>query len=83
MKQIREGDLEFVGWGLVGKPQDDILIVDTSGIARIDVTGYIAGDYWDGDTFLGPDPYGIVPIYRTRDGGRQFPDDAKRYPYYA
>lgn len=81
MKQIKEGNLEFAGWGIVGEPQDGVIVSGPSGNS-IDVTGYHTADYWDGGKFLGPDSYGIVPVYRAADG-MQFPANAKRYPYLA
>lgn len=66
------------GWGIVGEPLPGVIVPGPSG-RSIDVTGYHAADYWDGDKFLGPDVFGIVPIYQTADG--QFPADAVSYPY--
>lgn len=73
--------LKFSGWGIVGEPQEGVIVPGPSGDS-IDVTGYHAPEYWDGDNFLGADPYGIVPIYRAADGS-QFPAGAKQYPYLA
>jgi hypothetical protein len=70
----------FAGWGIVGEPQDGVIVDGPSG-PSIDVSGYNAGDYWDGDEFLGPDTFGIVPIYKTASG--QFPTEAVSYPYLA
>ncbi len=67
-----------MGWGLIGEPRDGV-IVDTGNGRGIDVHGYQEADYWAGDQFLGPDQFGIVPIYRAADGS-QFPPDAKEYP---
>lgn len=72
--------LTFVGWGIIGE-QPDVIVNGPSG-PSIDVSGYNAADYWDGDKFLGPDCYGIVPVYESTDG-TQFPVDARIYPYLA
>lgn len=76
-----EGNLEYVGWGIVGEPQQDVIVTGPSGDS-IDVTGYNTADYWNSHTFLGADSFGIVPVYRTADG-KQFPADAKVYPHLA
>lgn len=74
-------ELEYRGWGLIGEPQQDVIVQGPSGNS-LDVTGYHAADYWDGEKFLGPDIFGVVPIYRTADGN-QFPANAQPYPYLA
>jgi hypothetical protein len=72
---MKRSKLHFLGWGLVGPVKDNMT-------GNLDVTGYNEGDYWRGGKFLGPDPYGVVPIYRTaRD--RQYPAGAVQYPYRA
>lgn len=82
MTRKTDRGLTFVGWGIVGKPENGIFVQTAEG-EGIDVTGYNAGDYWDGKRgFLGPDPYGIVPIYRDSNN-RLFPHTAKQYPYNA
>lgn len=73
--------MKFIGWGLIGAPQDSVL-VETGNGKGLDVSGYHTSDYWDGETFLGPDAFGIVPVYETADGC-QFPSDARLYPYTA
>lgn len=78
---MNKAELEFVGWGLVGEPQDN-MIVQTENGEGIDVTGYNESDYWNGDEFLGEDCFGVTPIYKTSTG-EQFPDDASQYPYRA
>lgn len=70
--------MKFVGWGIVGKPQAGVIV---DGV-HIDVTGYHPDDYWDDDIFLGPDKFGIVPVYQTSYGA-QFPSGARKYPYFA
>lgn len=82
MTRKTDRGLTFSGWGLIGDQQDGILVQTADGIG-IDVTGYNAGDYWDGKKgFLGPDPYGVVPVYRDKKGSI-FPARAKEYPYNA
>lgn len=73
-----EADLTFQGWGLIGEPQDGVVLAD----GRIDVAGYNAGDYWQDGEFLGADCYGVTPIYMMADGS-QFPSDAVGYSYRA
>lgn len=73
--------LTLAGWGIVGEPQDGVLVPTGNGIG-IDVSGYNEGDYWSGEGFLGPDPFGIVPVYRDRQD-RIYPRNAKQYPYKA
>jgi hypothetical protein len=68
-------NLKQIGWGVMGEPLDGVVVA-----GRIDVTGYHAPDYWDGETFLGPDALGIVPIYETSDGG-QVPAGAQVFPH--
>ena len=70
----------FAGWGIIGEPQAGVIVAGPSGPV-LDVRGYNAGDYWDGDNFLGPDTFSIVPLYTTADG--QFPALAVSYPYLA
>lgn len=77
----RASGYTFCGWGIIGEPKSDVLIDGPSG-PSLDVTGYDAADYWDGEEFRGPDSFGIVPVYRTPHG-HQFPADAKAYPYLA
>lgn len=72
--------LTLVGWGIIGEPQEGILRSGPEPGPHIDVTGSNEGDWWGGDGFLGPDPYGITPIYHDRQG-RQFPREAREYPY--
>lgn len=71
---MNKAELEFVGWGLVGEPQDDMITAN----GEIDVTGYNESDYWNGDEFLGEDCFGVTPIYTT-SAGEQFPVDAQQY----
>ena len=81
---MQRNKLTFLGWGLVGEPQDG-MIVETGSGPGIDVTGYSADDYWNGDaldSFAGPDTYGVVPIYAMPDG-KTFPPAATQYPYLA
>ena len=83
MKRAREHparfrNLEFIGWGVVGRPQPGVIVSGPAGDS-IDVTGYNESDYWDQGRFKGPDPYGIVPVYRD-ENGKQFPV-AKVYPH--
>jgi len=86
MEAIRmtRNEMTFLGWGLIGEPQEEV-IVQTGNGRGIDVTGYYEGDYWDGPNasdFKGPDPYGVVPVYEMPDGGI-FPIGARQYPYNA
>lgn len=78
----KQAELTFSGWGLVGEPQEGVIVPTASGDG-LDVTGYNAADYWDErGEFLGPDGYGVTPIYIATDGS-QFPADARPYPYRA
>lgn len=79
---MKRDELKYIGWGILGKIQEGIIVSGYNGQPTIDVHGYNDSDYWNGDKFLGPDPFGIVPIYETRDG-KQFPTQAKPYPYFA
>lgn len=76
--------LEYIGWGLAKGADESVLVNGYNDQPSLDVTGYSSGEYWGGEgrkfTFLGPDPFGIVPIYRTPDG-KQFPADATKYPH--
>ncbi len=78
---IKREYLEYRGWGLVGYPLPDVVISDGD-IDRIDVTGYNEADYWRADTFLGPDTYGIVPVYEAPHG-EIWPPDAVEYAFFA
>ena len=78
MTTTTQTGLTFAGWGLIGEPQSGIVLADD----RIDVTGYNAGDYWQDGKFLGPDNFGVTPIYTTQTG-EQFPADAVGYSYRA
>ncbi len=72
----------FIGWGLIGHPQEGVLVPTASG-PGLDVSGYHESDYWGkGGEWLGPDCYGVVPIYRSVNGV-QFPAHARQYPYNA
>jgi hypothetical protein len=77
---IDNNEMEFAGWGLIGEPQEG-MIVETGNGMGIGVTGYNVEDYWSGvGKFLGPDIFGVVPVYRLADGSL-FPPDAVQYPY--
>lgn len=78
---MSEKNLKHIGWGIAGKPKDGVIVQTAEG-RGIDVTGYSTADYWQDGKFLGPDEYGIVPVYQTQSG-RQFPAAAKSYPYRA
>ena len=82
MRKMDRNGLKFCGWGLVGAPQEGIIVRGDGGLDSIDVTGYSEYDYWGGDGFLGPDIAGITPVYERPDG-TQFPADAVSYPYLA
>ena len=71
--------MTFCGWGLIGKPKEGVIVATGEG-PGIDVSGYHDDYYWDSKGFLGPDKFGIVPIYTTRSG-KQSPKAAKQYPY--
>jgi hypothetical protein len=76
------GGLTRIGWGIVGEPQEGVIVPTPDG-PGIDVTGYNEADYWDDHgEFLGPDIHGIVPVYLDEDVNL-FPPDAKRYPWIA
>jgi hypothetical protein len=71
-------ELEFQGWGLVTDDIPDGVLVN----GYLNVTGYNAADYWQGNYFKGADVWGIVPIYLNVQG-QQFPADATAYHYRA
>ena len=81
LTDFSESGLEYVGWGVVGEPRDGVIVNGPSG-ETVDVSGYHTGDYWSGDRFLGPDDFGITPVYRAPDG-TTFPEGAKKYPFLA
>lgn len=71
-------------WGIAdGITPDPTIFVDGPLGKSIDVYGYNSGDYWDLETgeFLGPDEFGIVPVWTNRTTGQQFPPHAKVYPH--
>lgn len=76
---MKLSDLEFVGWGTLGEPRGSALIYGAFDIPWVDAAGSSESDYWDGDDFRGPDDRGIVPIYRERVTGAQFPAEARLF----
>ena len=79
---ITRKNLTFLGWGVVGKPHDGIIVAGPFGASAIDVTGYNENDYWREGCFLGPDCHGITPIH-MRANGAQYPAAAKPFTYLA
>ena len=69
---MRRG-LSFIGWGMITPNEMGEELPDSPhGFA----VGYDHREYWDGSRFLGPDPWGVTPIYEDRRGNR-FPAEAE------
>ena len=79
----KRSDLQFLGWGLIGEPQEGIFVAGPTPLKTIDVSGYNETDYWIGNAYLGADNFGVTPIYQHRVTGEQFPVEAEQYPYLA
>ena len=72
MQYVRR-KLELIGWGIViPNREGEEFPSRTDGFGD----GYDHRQYWDGGRFLGPDPWGVVPIYEDRKG-RRFPAEAE------
>lgn len=89
-EKMAKKQLTYAGWGIVGEPKAGVIVDGPAG-PSIDVRGYSVADYFDGTPqehgydpaeFLGPDIFGIVPIFLCGDGS-QFPAEAQCYPFMA
>ena len=74
---LKREQLEFTGWGSVGPYE---VVGDQDGY--LDVTGYNESDYWQDGKFLGPDDFGVSPVYTDKDGNHH-PSAIIQMPYRA
>ena len=71
MSTPKREQLTFLDWGLIRQPSAQC------SVGGIDTSEYNESDYWGSNgEFLGPDQYGVVPVYQMADGSK-FPPNAE------